>query len=65
MGFIEDKKLMNVLANFKVKCKCGHTMVFVTNREKIICTYCGRYIYKNKKLEFKDKILKERRKKND
>ena len=61
MSYREDTQLMNVLATFKIKCKCGHVMVFVTNREKIICTHCGRYIYRNKKLEFKDKLLKERR----
>ena len=61
MSFIEDSNLMNVLANFKIKCKCGHTMYFVSNREKIICNHCGNYVYKNKKLEFKDKLSKERR----
>ena len=61
MSYREDTQLMNVLSTFKVRCECGHTMVFVTNREKIICTHCGRYVYKNKKLEFKDKLLKERR----
>ena len=50
MSYREDTQLMNVLATFKVKCECGHTMVFVTNREKIICTHCGKYVYRNKKI---------------
>ena len=62
MGFIEDKNLMNAIAGFRVKCKCGHSTFFVTNREKIICHNCGEYIYKNKKIEFKEKLLKEKRK---
>lgn len=61
MGFYEDKNLMNALANFKVKCKCGHSIIFTSNREKFICSYCGRYVYKNKKIEFKERLLKEKR----
>ncbi len=61
MTLVEDKKLMDVLSNFRVKCKCGNTIVFVSNREKIICKRCSRYVYRNKKLEFKDKLERERR----
>lgn len=63
MGYVDDRNLMNALSNFKVRCKhCGRKITFVSNREKIICLNCGKYIYKNKKLEFKDKLLKEREK---
>lgn len=34
------------------KCKCGHS-VFVSNKEKKwICSYCGRYVFRDKKDEF-------------
>lgn len=56
MSFRETKELEGVLANFKIKCKCGHVTAFVSKSEKAICKHCGRLIYKNKKLEFMDKM---------
>lgn len=35
-----------------VMCKCGHTVEFWTNDNKVLCTYCNRYVFKNKKDEF-------------
>lgn len=42
----------------KVKCECGHTISFLSNHY-VICTHCGRKVYPTKKSEFKDKLLKE------
>lgn len=47
----------------KVICKCGHRIRFFSGRDRIICNFCGNYVYKNKKSEFKYK-LKEWRNKN-
>ena len=46
----------------KVKCKCGHTLSFISNHYTI-CSHCGRKVYPTKKTEFKDKLLKEINKK--
>ncbi|MBO5138710.1 MAG: hypothetical protein J6B89_03610 [Bacilli bacterium] len=43
----------------KFKCKCGHRTVIPRWVEKQICSWCGHWVYRNKKTEFKDK-LKER-----
>lgn len=45
--------------NFIIKCKCSHTMLMPYNVDKKICSHCGNYVYRNKKLEFKDKLLKK------
>lgn len=42
----------------KVKCKCGHTLSFISNG-KVICNHCGRMVYANKKKEFNEKLMKE------
>lgn len=42
----------------KVKCKCGHTISFISNHYTI-CNHCGRKVYPTKKSEFKEKLLKE------
>lgn len=40
----------------KIKCKCGHSVEFWHNNYKTLCNHCGRFVYKNKKEEFKDKM---------
>lgn len=61
MTFKEDTKLYNGICRLKRYCKCcNHPMVFYQNskRNKIICPYCGNYIYKNDLIEFKEKLKK-------
>lgn len=43
---------------------CGYYVKFAyaSNKEKLICSGCGHYVFKNKKIEFKEK-MKERMKK--
>lgn len=43
----------------KFLCSCGHKIVIPKWVEKQICSWCGHWVYRNKKLEFKDR-LKER-----
>ena len=38
-----------------------HTL-FLGNSEKKICKYCGNYVYRNNKIEFKDKLKQELKK---
>lgn len=49
--------LDSYLTSYKVRCKCGHTIVMV-KRSKVLCSHCGHYVYKDKKEEFKDKMRK-------
>ncbi len=47
-----------IITEAKKQCKhCGHTLL-LGNSEKKICNVCGYYVYRNSKLEFKDKIKK-------
>lgn len=41
---------------FMYKCKCNHTQLIPYNVNKVICSHCGKYIYKDKKIEFKERI---------
>lgn len=38
-----------------VKCKCGHSITF-SKSKKVVCWWCGEYVYKNEQDEFKDKL---------
>lgn len=57
-----DEMIDTYLAQYKIKCKCGHSILMKNN--KIICSYCGNYVYKNKKIEFMDKLKGELKKWN-
>ena len=58
--FQKIKKIDDDRAKFKRYCKCGHSIVFtpINKANKIPCSWCGNYIYKNDLEEFKDKIIK-------
>ena len=56
------RKLDNPNENLLVvKCKCGHSITFTTNYQRT-CSWCGRLVYPNKKMEFKERLKKEMRK---
>lgn len=46
-------------------CKCGHSVYIPCYVDKLICSHCGRYVFREKKEEFKyrlkEVILSDRR----
>lgn len=56
-AFERDTKIFQEISKHKIKCSCGH--VFATMKEKDLCSWCGKYVYKNKKNEFKEKMIQE------
>jgi ribosomal protein S27E len=50
-SYKEDSKKIGFYTKNSIKCKCGHT-IFLGSREKIICSWCGQYIFKNEKIKF-------------
>lgn len=55
-----DDKSMNAWFDGAIKCpNCGHSCHF-TKVDKMICSYCGNYVFRNKKAEF-EHLLKIRR----
>jgi uncharacterized protein (DUF983 family) len=63
MTIKEDIKLASEQAKCKKYCEyCGHTMTFYAfEKERKLCTWCGKYNYKNDKVQFKDLLLKKRK----
>ena len=43
-------------------CECGHVMSFIKPHSQT-CHHCGRLVYPNKKIEFREKMLRSLRKK--
>lgn len=62
MKVSEIEKYSDILQGLKIKCKCGYKTLIPFHVDKMICSHCGKYIYRNKKVEFKDKLMKEMRK---
>ena len=55
----EDTRYFNERAKHKVKCKCGHSIAMKPTLNKILCRWCGNYVYKEQKDEFKDALLRK------
>ena len=34
------------------KCPCGKTVMMTSKMDKVVCSACGKYVFKNKKDEF-------------
>lgn len=45
----------------RVICKCGHVLTFLS-KHPVSCRHCGELVYPTKKLEFRNKLMKEMRK---
>jgi hypothetical protein len=68
MNFIEDirrfKRLTQVYDEVKYRCKCGRRVVIPKGVDKNLCDWCGNYVFKDKKTEFKYRLkekMNERR----
>lgn len=54
------EKLLRNKRKYKYYCKCGHHVIIYPfeKKKKKICSWCGYYVYANKKEEFKDRLRK-------
>lgn len=58
----EIEKYATVMSNNRIECKCGKRTNIQARKDRVICDWCGHWIYRTPQLEFKYK-LKERLKK--
>ena len=50
--FENPTKFTKQEVNNKVKCKCGKSVEFWSEERKVICTWCGNYVFRTPKEEF-------------
>ena len=63
LKFGEYQKLVDAITPYKCQCKeCGRKKVIGVNSDRVLCDWCGHYIYKNDELEFKYKMQEALRK---
>ena len=48
----EFNRMTNEYDKVKYKCKCGHNVIIPKWVDKNICSWCGNYVFKDKKTEF-------------
>ena len=52
----EFKRMTDEYEQVKYICKCGHRVVIPKWVDKQLCDWCGRYVFKDKRSEFKYRI---------
>lgn len=59
----KDEMISSYYQEFMYRCQCSHTQLIPNQLDKVICSHCGRWIYRDKNTEFKDRmksLLKKR-----
>jgi len=60
----DDTKRFKEYNKYRYKCKCGHSISIPAFAEKELCSYCGKWVFKNKRDEFifrtKEKLKNDR-----
>lgn len=54
MSYIEDSEYFKRMSENKVKCRCGHSQLVLYDKQ--LCRWCGNWVFKNKKEEFKHRV---------
>lgn len=52
LNFNEMTKLFDSASARKITCGCGHSVIMPIRKDKVICRWCGKYVFKNKRVEF-------------
>lgn len=52
----EIKKYSEIITQNKVKCMCGHSVIIPPHVDKVLCRWCGNFVFKNKEVEFKYRL---------
>jgi len=55
-NFKKDQRQFEMFRQYTVKCKCGCSVTIMNRRKKVLCSWCGRMVYLDKKQEFNDKM---------
>lgn len=62
----QQKKLDRIMTDTAIKCKCGHPVHIPAYLDYIVCSWCGKNVFKTPKDEFiyraKEVMYREKRK---
>ena len=52
----EIQKYSSEIQKYKYQCKCGKKVYIKRNKDKAVCDWCGKYVFKDKKAEFEYRV---------
>lgn len=52
----EIEEWSSTVQRYKTRCKCGHKVFIDKDRDKVLCSVCKKYVFKDKQAEFKYKM---------
>ena len=52
----EWRRMSQEYDKVKYQCKCGHKVIIPNRIDKNVCDWCGNYVFKDKKDEFKYRV---------
>lgn len=59
MAWRKEDRLFEAYAQIRHKCKCSHTLYIPAYKEFVLCNYCGRKVYRDEKVKFKNLLIAE------
>lgn len=63
MGKKQDDRRFEEYSKGRVVCSCGHTMFLPNKVDRLICTWCGCWVYKNEQIKFRYQLEQTMKKK--
>lgn len=54
--FTLEVKASKQYENYKYYCKCGHSVIISPRKNKVLCNWCGHWVFKSEREEFKYRI---------
>lgn len=52
----EFRRMTAELDKVKHRCNCGHRVIVPESKNKEICNWCGHYVFKDKREEFRYRV---------
>ena len=60
MASIKDiKKRADIIQENSTKCKCGHTVAIPSVSDRVLCNWCGHFVFKDAEQEFKYRLKEQ------
>lgn len=48
----DDDKFFTERSKYKKECSCGHSVSISPHTQKVVCHWCGKYVFRDNKAEF-------------
>ena len=52
----DPQKFADTMLKYRCYCSCGHSINIPNKMEKVLCSHCGNYVFKDKKAEFEFRL---------